>query len=92
MSRDLCLLLDEDFAALIDEEGEEIWTSDEDDNFDYDNDTEEQELIEYLVKSDFVASEDDINEVTDERADGVTGEFETLEEDDPKLAEVANDD
>ncbi|MGE0294724.1 MAG: hypothetical protein AB7P97_20425 [Hyphomonadaceae bacterium] len=87
MARYILEILDEGEAELIAENSDEtIWRSDEDDDFD-DDPTDEEAVIDYLVRHEIVASENEIVEVMDE-----TGEHETLDLEGDDEGEESDDD
>lgn len=76
------LLLDEDYSELLDAAGEAVWCSDDDDNFDYDHDTTESDVVNHLLKTDVISEEGEISETVDERAEADDDDSEDDDDDD----------
>ena len=82
------LLLDEDFAELIDVGGNVEWSSDDDDNFEYSaDDADADEIVDYLVKAEVIDAENEVGEIVDER-----GEVEAVGDDDDDDDDETDDD
>lgn len=83
------LLIDEyGEAVLIDETETPVWESDDDDDFDMESN--EDEICEYLARKGIVESVDDINEITNESEESSSDD----DDDDDELTELSkeNDD
>ena len=76
------LILDDAQATLTDENDDEVWCSEDEENFQYGDDTSESEVLDFLVKSDVIDSADDVTEIVDERDDSDDNDSDDDDDDD----------
>ena len=82
--KELTLILEDDEASLIEPNGDELWNSDDDDDFDYTHDTDAEEVIAHLLATSVIAEEREIIEVAVDRGGSLDAEgyFDEGDDDD----------